>query len=88
MIPLVYYLMNDNNQGSIEPRDNEIQRVTHERPVRLPKPKPKLKTRQRTSRDELIPLALDQVDTTKPFCVSWIVDTDAWWTHNPDWAAS
>jgi len=28
------------------------------------------------------------VDTSKPFCVSWNVDTDAWWTHRPDWTVT
>lgn len=27
-------------------------------------------------------------NTTKPFCVSWDVDTDAWWTHHPDWSVT
>ena len=28
------------------------------------------------------------VDTSKPFCVLWNVDTDAWWTHRPDWTVT
>jgi hypothetical protein len=25
------------------------------------------------------------IDTTKEFCVEWHIDTDEWWTHQPDW---
>jgi len=31
---------------------------------------------------------LSFVSNNETFCVPWNVDTDAWWTHNPDWHVS